>query len=192
MWSWTNTFLNLLLLHGVTDSSQDEFVFFSVFWHELTSIRGEKCRLVVNKHFFLPSLSSTLSWWGVQGDWECRALPAVFQQPMRRHQCLVVVLDVNVLSPWWASVCFVFSCVVLLRPITCPHAAAGNSSFLFSSNQKLPISASRRWSVQTLHDWPVLSSVPLFSRISLRRSSAPRWDFNFVFCLSLIGWRPFD
>lgn len=64
----------------------------------------------------------------------------------------------------WTGFClfllFFVLCVVFLRPITCPHAGVGHSSFSLSSNQKLPISASRRWSVQTLRDWPVLSLYP--------------------------------
>lgn len=42
-----------------------------------------------------------------------------------------------------------------------------------SSNQKPPMSASRRWSVQTIHDCPVLSSLPSSVPPSLLPSPSP-------------------
>ena len=106
-----------------------------------------------------------------------------FQQPMRSQWSYTLTDDL-----WWfwmltsclslslshwlslsrASV-VLFCCFVCCCRFSPPHAVVGHTSFLFSSNQKLPICASRRWSVQTLHDWPVLSSVhhSVFSLISV-------------------------
>lgn len=100
---------------------------------------------------------------------------------------------------WSVSVCFVFlflcSCFSAANhPLPFPHAAVGHSSSLLSSNPKLPLSASRRWSVQTLHDWPVLSSsiwapIPVFwspppssPLLALGFSSVFGFNFGFFAC----------
>lgn len=54
--------------------------------------------------------------------------------------------------------------------LSVPHVAVG-ISFSLSFNKKLPISATRRWSVQSLHDWLVLSLYPFITSLSLSFSS---------------------
>lgn len=63
------------------------------------------------------------------------------------------------LSSWLAAVSSLFFCFYFNQS-PAHHSALGHASFPSSTNQKLPMSASRRWSVQTLHDWPVYYYIP--------------------------------